>query len=122
MEFHQRRNTAHYENKWSIRLTKNAGNWTWVNGRALTYCKWALGETRGVHDAAFMYKQSSNGERGVFGGVNGTIREHPHAYICEISKGKLFFLLLLLLFCFVCYDCFLFLILYLSKPKGNRSA
>ena len=71
---------------------------------------------RGEYDAAFMYK------RGVFGGVNGTIREYPHAYICEISKGKLFFLLLLLLFCFVCYDCFLFLILFLSKPKGNRSA
>ena len=35
----QRRITAHYENKWSIGLTKKAGNWTWVNGRPLTICK-----------------------------------------------------------------------------------
>ena len=92
----QRRNTAHYENKWSIGLTKRP-----VIGLGWMEDRWLF--ARGEHDAAFMYK------RDVFGGVNDTIRGYPHAYICEISKGKLLFLLLLLLFCFVCYVCFLFL-------------
>ena len=105
----QRRNTTYYENKWSIGLTKKAGNWTWVNGRPLTICKWEQGEPRGEHDAAFMYKRSSNGEQGVFGGVNGTSTKYNHAYICEISEGKLLFLLL---FCFVFSVCLLSLILF----------
>ena len=105
----QRRNTTFYENKWSIGLTKKAGNWTWVNGRPLTICKWEQGEPRGEHDAAFMYKRSSNGEQGVFGGVNGTSIGYRHAYICEISEGKLLFLLL---FCFVFSVCLLSLILF----------
>ena len=93
---------------WSIGLTKKAGNWTWVNGRPLTICKWEQGEPRGEHDAAFMYKRSSNGEQGVFGGVGISIQFH-HAYICEISEGKLLFLLL---FCFVFSVCLLSLILF----------
>ena len=105
----QRRNTTYYKNKWSIGLTKKAGNWTWVNGRPLTICKWEQGEPRGEHDAAFMYKRSSNGEQGVFGGVNGTSIGYRHAYICEISEGKLLFLLL---FCFVFSVCLLSLILF----------
>ena len=104
----QRRNTTHYENKWSIGLTKKAGNWTWVNGRPLTICKWEQGEPRGEHDAAFMYKRSSNGEQGVFGGVNGTSIGYRHAYICEISEGKFLFLLL---FCFFCLFAFFNIIL-----------
>ncbi|XP_066022614.1 CD209 antigen-like protein A [Pocillopora verrucosa] len=83
----QRRNTTYYKNKWSIGLTKKAGNWTWVNGRPLTICKWEQGEPRGEHDAAFMYKRSSNGEQGVFGGFNVIIMAYQHAYICEISEG-----------------------------------
>ena len=98
-----------YENKWSIGLTKKAGNWTWVNGRPLTICKWEQGEPRGEHHAAFMYKRSSNGEQGVFGGVNGTSLGNRHAYICEISEGKLLFLLL---FCFAFSVCLLSLILF----------
>ena len=105
----QRRNTTYYGNTWSIGLTKKAGNWTWVNGRPLTICKWEQGEPRGEHDAAFMYKRSSNGEQGVFGGVNGTRFEYDHGYICEISEGKLLFLLL---FCFVFSVCLLSLILF----------
>ena len=66
----QRRNTTDYKNMWSVGLTKNAGNWTWVNGRPLTIYKWGQGEPRGVHNAAFIYKvRSSNGERGVFNNV-----------------------------------------------------
>ena len=105
----QRRNTRRYENTWSIGLTKRAGNWTWVNGRPLTICKWEQGEPRGEHDVAFMYKWSSNGEQGVFGGVNGTSIGYRHAYICEISEGKLLFLLF---FCFVFSVCLLSLILF----------
>ena len=105
----QRRNTTYYKNKWSIGLTKKAGNWTWVNGRPLTICKWEQGEPRGEHDAAFMYKRSSNGEQGVFGGVNGISIGYGHGYICEISEGKLLFLLL---FCFVFSVCLLSLILF----------
>ena len=104
----QRRNTTYYENKWSIGLTIRAGNWTWVNRRPLTICKWEQGEPRGKHNAAFMYKRSSNREQGVFGGVGISIRYH-HAYICEISEGKLLFLLL---FCFVFSVCLLSLILF----------
>ena len=105
----QRRNTTDHKNKWNIGLTKKAGNWTWVNGRPLTICKWEQGEPRGEHDAAVMYKRSSNGEQGVFGGVNGTSIGYHHAYICEISEGKLLFLLL---FCFVFSVCLLSLILF----------
>ena len=105
----QRRNTTYYKNKWNIGLTKKAGNWTWVNGRPLTICKWEQGEPRGEHDAAFMYKRSSNGEQGVFGGVNGTSMGLRYPYICEISEGKLLFLLL---FCFVFSVCLPSLILF----------
>ena len=95
----QRRNTKSFENKWSIGLTKEkkGGNWTWVHGRPLTICKWGQGEPSGEHDAAFIYKRSRNGERGVFGSGR-TIWKNYDAYICEISKGKSSFLLLLLLF------------------------
>ncbi|CAH3159289.1 unnamed protein product, partial [Pocillopora meandrina] len=94
----QRGNTKSFENKWSIGLTKEkkGGNWTWVHGRPLTICKWGQGEPSGEHDAAFIYKRSRNGERGVFG-IGRTIWKNYDAYICEISKGKSSFLLLLLL-------------------------
>ena len=87
----QRRNTTNYKNKWSIGLAKKAGKWTWVSGRPLTICKWEIGEPGGEHRAAFMYKRSSNGKRGVFGSVQNKSTEKKHAYICEISKGELIF-------------------------------
>ena len=101
----QRRNTWLDRSKWSIGLTKKAGNWTWVSERPLTIRKWGKGEPSGEHDAAFMYKLSSNGTRTVFGSVNSTSASWQ-AYVCEISKGKL--LLLLLLFFFVCFVLFYF--------------
>ena len=89
----QRRNTKKgYNDSWSIGLRKKVGNWTWVSGRPLTFCKWGIGELSGEHDAAFMYKRSINGEQGVFGSVNRTRRQN--AYICEITSGKLFVLFL----------------------------
>ena len=94
----QRRNTTNYENKWSIGLEKKAGNWTWVSGRPLTICKWGKGEPGGEHRAAFMYKRSSNGERGVFGGVYANSTGKQHAYICEISKGELIFFVVVVVF------------------------
>ena len=96
----QRRNSTKYINKWSIGLTKRAGNWTWVNGGPLTIRKWGIGEPSGEHVAAFMYKLNSNGERGVFGSVNDTRWGNQHAYICEISKGELIFCRCC---CFKCY-------------------
>ena len=117
----QRRNTLLDRSKWSIGLTKKAGNWTWVSERPLNIRKWGKGEPSGEHDAAFMYKWSSNGTRAVFGSVNSTSRPWQ-AYICEISKGKLLFLFFFL-FCSVLFFPFLFLfIIILSKPKGTRSA
>ena len=92
----QRRNSTKCKNKWSIGLTKRAGNWTWVNGGPLTIRKWGIGEPSSEHDAAFMYKLNNNGERGVFGSVNRTRSGNQQAYICEISKGELIFLSLLL--------------------------
>ena len=106
----QRRNTTYYGNRWSIGLTKETGNWTWVNGRPLTICKWEQGEPRGEHDVAFMYKRSSNGEQGVFGSFNIMRIEHVRAYNCEISEGKLLFLLLFF-FCFFCLFAFFNIIL-----------
>ena len=95
----QRLNTTNYENIWDIGLTKKAGNWTWVNGRPLTIYKWGQGEPSGEHDIAAIYKWSSNGERGVFGNFGeGRTKGDNYAYICEISKGKLFFCFVL--FCF----------------------
>ena len=95
----QRRNTWNHgnKNKWDIGLTKKAGNWTWVNGRPLTIYKWGKGDPSGEHDAAFMYKLSNNGEQGVFGSVNGTSRKNWSAYICEISRGKFFCFVFVLL-------------------------
>ena len=84
---------------WSIGLTKNAGNWTWVSGRPLTICKWGKGEPSGENDAAFMYKRSSHGERGVFGSGG---RIWGQTYICEISMGRLFFCFCC---CFVLFFC-----------------
>ena len=74
-----------------------------MSGRPLTICKWGQGEPSAEHDAAFMYKLSSNGERGVLGsGVsNVTIWEKWHAYICEISSFFcccMYLLFLLILF------------------------
>ena len=90
----QRRNTKKgYNDSWSIGLRKKAGNWTWVSGRPLTFCKWGKWEPSGEQDAAFMCKRSINGEqKGVFGSVNRTHRRN--AYICEITSGKLFVLFL----------------------------
>ena len=88
-------NEKDYENIWEIGLTKKAGNWTWVNGRPLTICKWGEGEPSGEHNAAVMYRRSRNGERGVFGSVIGITQKKRPAYICDISRGKLF-----VLFCF----------------------
>ena len=100
---------------WSIGLTKNAGNWTWVSGRSLTICKWGKGEQSGENDAAFIYKRSSHGEQGVFGSGG---RIWGQTYICEISTGKLFFLSfwLFCFFVFLCYN------IILSKLKDTRSA
>ena len=96
----QRRNTTHYKNRWSIGLSKKAGNWTWVSGRLLTVSKWGQGEPSGEQDAAFMYKRTSSGEQGVFGGVNSENWGYQDAYICEISKGELIFC------CSCCFYCY----------------
>ena len=101
----QRQNTTNYDKIWSIGLTQKAGNWTWVNGRPLTICKWGQREPSGQHDAASM--RFSNGEWGVFSSVSRTRWGDLHAYICEISKGKLFVW---------------FFNIILSKLKGIRSA
>ena len=61
-----------------------------MSGKPLTISKWGKGEPSGEHDVAFMYKRSSNGERGVFSNVNRTRWGNLTAYICEISKGKFF--------------------------------
>ena len=108
----QRRNTWFDRSKWSIGLTKKAGNWTWVSERPLTIRKWGKGEPSGEHDAAFMYKLSSNGTRAVFGSGNSTSTPWQ-AYVCEIYKGKLLllFLFLFVLFCII-FSLFVFVYYY----------
>ena len=53
-----------------------------------------------------MYKLKSNDERGVFGSINRWGQGDRHAYICEISMGKSFFVL-------ACFFKFLLLLLLL---------
>ena len=104
----QRRNTKSFENKWSIGLTKEkkGGNWTWVHGRPLTICKWGQGEPSGEHDAAFIYKRSRNGERGV---------------VVEEQSGKTMTLIFVKFprvsrpFCVCCFSSII-----LSKLSGTR--
>ena len=119
----QRRNTWLDRSKWSIGLTKKAGNWTWVSERPLTIRKWGKGEPSGEHDAAFMYKLSSNGTRAVFGSVNSTSAPWQ-AYVCEISKGKLLllFFCLFVLFCFIfSLFVFFFLLLFWVNQKAPEA-
>ena len=70
-------------NRWNIGLIRKAGNWTWVNGRPLTICKWGEGQPSGHSNMAHISKQSSNGTWGIFDGNIGL-----SCYICEIPKGK----------------------------------
>ena len=84
----QRRNMTKYDNRWSIGLIKKGRNWTWVSERPLNICKCGQREPSGEHDAAFMYELDINGERGVFGSLEGTSWRNRHACICEISKGE----------------------------------
>ena len=101
-----------HSKKWSIGLTKKAGNWTWVNGRPLTIRKWGIGEPSGEHNAAFIYELDSSGGRGVFfGNGNRTRWGNLYGYICEISKGEFFFFLL--------FSFFITVIIFLSKSKGT---
>ena len=82
-----------------------------MSGKPLTISKWGQGEPSGEHDAVFMSKPFSNGERGVFATHNNESLEKRHAYICEIPKGEL-----------ICCCFFLFCIVILSKLRGTRSA
>ena len=121
----QRRDTGYHIGKWSIGLTKKAGNWTWVSERPLTICKWGKREPSGEHDVAFVYKWSSDGERAEtrFRSVNGTSWENRQAYICEISKGKIFvWFFCFVLFCFIFFPFWFCFIITLSKLRGTRSA
>ena len=102
----QRRNMTKKDNRWSIGLIKKAGNWTWVSERPLNICKWGQGEPSGEHDVAFMYNLDSNGV--VFGTLECTSWKSRHACICEISKGELIFVVVV--------------VNVSSKLKGTRSA
>ena len=88
-EIQRRNKKKSYKYRWSIGLTKKAGNWTWVSGRPLTIFNWGKGEPSGEHNAALMYNRSSNDEQGVF--VSDNCRISGEAYICEYSNGKFFF-------------------------------
>ena len=95
-EIQRRNKKKSYKHKWSIGLTKKAGNWTWVSGRPLTIFKWGQREPNGEHNAALMYKRSSNDKQSVF--VSDNIRISGEAYICEYSDGK-FFCFVFFVFC-----------------------
>ena len=84
-EIQRRNKKKSYKHRWSIGLTKKAGNWTWVSGRPLTIFKWGQGKPSGEYNTALMYKRSSND---VF--LSDNIRISREAYICEYSNGKFF--------------------------------
>ena len=101
---------------WSIGLTKNAGNWTWVSGRPLTICKWGKGEPSGENDAAFIYKRSSHGEQGVLAVV---VEFGDKLIFVRFPRVGCFFVFVVVLFCFfvcLCYN------IILSKLKDSRNA
>ena len=60
-----------------------------------------------------MYERYNIGERGVFGSVNSTSWKYVLAYICEISKGKLF--------CFRFLIFFIIITIILSKLKALQA-
>ena len=69
-----------FDNEWYIGLRKVRGNWTWVNGKPLTFDRWRYKEPNGDGEEVIMSKEYPPGEYGQFNDQNWARKE---GFICE---------------------------------------
>ena len=73
-------------NEWHIGLLKNktTGNWSWINGRPLTFDKWQP-KRRGQDE--FFVLIAKEYPRGFFGSFNSINKVPQRGWICEEETG-----------------------------------
>ena len=71
-------------NEWHIGLFNASGNWTWVNGKPLTFNKWQESEPGSDELYGLIHKEFPIGSFGTFSSNKGVSRD----YICEHETGK----------------------------------
>ncbi|XP_044176027.1 uncharacterized protein LOC114975098 [Acropora millepora] len=76
-----------YENEWHIGLLKNqtTGNWSWINGRPLTFNKW---QPRKPEQDDLYVLIAKEYPRGSFGSFNSINRVPRRGWICEEETDK----------------------------------
>ena len=81
----QTRNIGKY-NKWQIGLCKSliTGNWTWINGMALTVDRWQENRTNDNDSYALIAKEWPPGFKGSFRSITGNT---SRGWICEEVTG-----------------------------------
>ena len=73
-------------NEWHIGLLKNqtTGNWSWINGKPLTFDKWQVGKPEQGYLYVLIAKEYPTGSFGSFNSIN----KDPHrGWICEEETG-----------------------------------
>lgn len=78
--------TSAAANEWFIGLYKNSatGNWTWINGKALTMDKWQPGKPKDGDLYALMAKEWPKGLKGTFNSIKTNV---VRGWICEKETG-----------------------------------
>ena len=81
----QTRKSGKY-NEWYIGLYKSVitGNWTWINGKALTIDKWQGNTPNDNKSYTLMAKEWPTGFKGSFKSITGNI---SRGWICEEITG-----------------------------------
>ncbi|XP_015752329.1 PREDICTED: CD209 antigen-like isoform X2 [Acropora digitifera] len=74
-------------NEWHIGLLRNptTGNWSWINGRPLTFDKWQPGKRHQSDRYVVIAKEYPTGS---FGSFNGISRNVFRGWICEEQTDK----------------------------------
>ena len=78
--------TGSKNGEWFIGLYRNltTGNWTWINGKAMTIDKWQTNNPDNSDSYALIHKEFPTGFRGSFSSIKGnTLR----GWICEEETG-----------------------------------
>ena len=75
-----------YENEWHIGMLKNkaTGNWSWINGKPLTFDKWQKTEPK---EQAFYVLIAKEFPSGSFGSFNSINTNTHRGWICEEETG-----------------------------------
>ena len=73
-------------NEWHIGLLKNqtTGDWSWINGKPLTFDKWQPEKPEETSSYVLIAKDYPPG---FFGSFNSIKKELPRAWICEEQTG-----------------------------------